>query len=202
MIGQCLLAGVQLTDQDIQLSIRMGSQDGGPQLLDRLFLEPLKQSGLCRVNPFGCDQLRLVTAHDFRLDDRVALLPGRIGNAQVGPQPVHRGLHAGDLLVDLFHPLRKRLDSYFHPVLLQTGSVIFVFFGKGLGNLSSQLRFPVVRPKLDNAGVPVLANINHFFQDFPGLDRFSVTYLRLRIADYTPLLGQLAFLHNLVENLL
>ena len=43
-------------------------------------------------------------------------------------------------------------------------------FVKGLGDMLSQIFVPGVRPKLNDAGIPELANIYRFFEAFPGHD--------------------------------
>ena len=116
------------------------------------------------------DQPGFITTYNFRLDDRVAFIAGGIGNAQVYPQFIDVGLHIANFLLVAFQLVFEYIDSFLHSFLLRICPVGLVFLSKGLGDFSSQIFVPVVRPKLNDAGIPELANIYRFFEAFPGHD--------------------------------
>ena len=116
------------------------------------------------------DQPGFITTYNFRLDDRVAFIAGGIGNTQVYPQFIDAGLHSGNFLRVVFQLAFEYIDSFLHSFLLRICPVGLVFLSNGLGDSLSPERLPVVRPKLNDAGIPELANIYRFFEAFPGHD--------------------------------
>ena len=150
------------------------------------------------MNPPCVDQPGFITTYNFRLDDRVAFLAGGIGNAQVYPQFIDVGLHYGNIFIIFIHLACERLDSQFHSFFLRICPVALVFLSNGLGDLLSLPWFPIIRPKLNDAGVPELANIYRFFEDFPGRNGIQ----RLAAIEAFPFFSQIALGNHLVQDLL
>ena len=148
------------------------------------------------MNPPCVDQPGFITTYNFRLDDRVAFLAGGIGNAQVYPHFIDGGLLFGNLFVIYIHLAFERIDSQFHSFFLRICPVGLVFLSNGLGDFLSYRSFPIIRPKLNDAGIPELANIYRFFEAFPGRNGIQ----RLVAVEAFPFFSQIALGNHLVQD--